>query len=1401
MTSDSLHLGIDLGSVSLKVVLIDRNDHILFERWTRVSGAPLEVVSSIMEELRLKYPGTAVASMGVTGSGRSLIASAVGATQVNEISAHSAAASKLHGEIKTIIEIGGQDSKLVILKDDGAIRDFKMNELCAAGTGAFLDQQATRLGMSIESFAALADDATDPVAIAGRCAVFAKTDMTHHQQEGRPLSDIVAGLNEALVRSYLSNLVRGKDLPTPIAFQGGVASNAGLVRAFRKILELEENDLIVPQNHLTMGAIGAAIISTTDADFEPKSFDRIIHEISNCIIAGSEADENHGVRLEKSSGAPLSPEFEELNLDGTFLGIDVGSVSVKLVLMGKGGLAFEDYRFSDGKPLDLLKVMIRNMNSQIGDLPIDGVGITGSGRNFIGKLLGVDVILNEITAQIRAAGFIMPKADTIIEIGGQDAKFMRIENGHASRFEMNKVCAAGTGAFLQEQAERLKVDLKRDFAALAFESMKPASLGARCTVFMESDLVSHQQMGYKKRDLVAGLSHSVVTNYLEKVVSGSPIGEKILFLGGVAENRAIVAALESQLERDIRTSTIGKLSGAIGAALAAFDARVSGRYAVSTFRSSLDSLEFEQFHCEDCPNACLITRAYDSRFTGHDSRPLTLGGRCGKWDASSVRTGPTRKSLISKRIELLEGRRSKIEDQKKSIIRPTNFDPRSSICEYKIGIPRALMAYDRLPLWRTFFEELGCAVVLSPHTDKALLEEGMKHLAVETCLPIKAFCSHIHHLQTGYDIDYIFVPSLVYSPSDKHNRDTSQCPYVQAARQFANNVATMPILNPVISWKWHPEAEKREMIKLARDLGFAKDKSALAWEKACDHQQKFRDELLSMGARTIRDLENGTLPRAFLLLGKDYNISDPKLNSDVVGIFESFGETLITQDMLADDSGNYSPDFKTLLWTHGKEILSAAEITTRVKNLYPVMITNFGCGPDSFTTRFAQKAAGDKPFLTLEVDEHSSAVGMETRIEAFLDSLPEHETETTAKYHDIPKVKRGTKRIYLPNFSDHGYAFAATFRSLGFEPVLTPLPDHESLRIGSKHSTSGECHPYTLMLGDYIKAARSADDFSDALFFMPDSGLCRVCQFGSMMRMVAKKENLNLPIHTNIEEILRSNTGATRQSRLQAVMIYWQMMRGMDFLSQKFFETRAYEIDAGNADAAHAEVRASLMKFINNDKPLEGLRNAIKIFDGVRVDKSTKRLKIGITGDYYTRICDYANSDIFRDIERLGGVVMLPPTMCEFAKYDNYQKTTWAINHRQPMKFFRHMVARGIVKRKEDEIRKLFGDGIEYGIPLEYKGAIERLKPYMDEKLPSGLTSSASAILEQISAGADGLLNLITFHCTYGLILSSVLAEIDKHHPDLPKLTLIFEGIKPNHNKLRLEAFMDRVRSCSKENI
>ncbi|MEW6253360.1 MAG: acyl-CoA dehydratase activase, partial [Planctomycetota bacterium] len=760
-------------------------------------------LDALLRECAETHPDARVRGVGITGSGRGLIERLLPCVPVNEITAHAAAIAALHPEVRTIVEIGGQDSKLIILDDapregkrrSRAITHFAMNELCAAGTGAFLDQQSARLGISIEAFSNLALTAAEAVPIAGRCAVFAKTDMTHHQQEGRSLADIVAGLYEALARSYMANLVRGRELPRPIAFQGGVAAGAALVRTFERLLCPGEA-LIVPAHHKVMGAIGAALASGGEAKGEAWALCDLAATLGREAerSPGAPAASNASGRLHRPRGQRFEPDFSGLCMDGACLGIDVGSVSVKLAVLSRGRLLDADYHFTDGRPVDALRAMLARLSKRVDPATIRGVGVTGSGRHFVGALIGADAVRNEISAQALAASVICPGADTVFEIGGQDAKFMRVRERRAEGFSMNRVCAAGTGAFLQEQAARLEVRLDGEFAEAAFESEHPAELGARCTVFMESDLVSHQQTGASRSDLIAGLSRSVVANYMEKVVAGARAGSRAVFLGGVAENEAIVAALEEQIGIPVLTSTVGRLSGAIGAAIAASD-EVQRTGKPSAFRAEDAKLAFDTHTCDGCAMNCRVssTRGTPQRH---------FGGRCGKWEGAGRTRAGRRDTPVARRREAVLGA---------ARAGAGGAGP-------AVGIPLALMAYDLMPAWRTFFEELGCRVVVSPPTNDAMLAEGMKRLVVETCLPVKAFCCHVHWL-SEQSVDFIFAPSLVITGRDAHGKETAHCPYIQSLPQFARPLTQKPLLNPLINWKLDPGSEAREMATLATKLG------------------------------------------------------------------------------------------------------------------------------------------------------------------------------------------------------------------------------------------------------------------------------------------------------------------------------------------------------------------------------------------------------------------------------------------------------------------------------------------------------------------------------------------------------------------------------------------------------
>lgn len=563
----TLRLGIDVGSLTVKLVVLDRDHRVVESVYRPSAGAPLATVLHALEDL-LAAGALSVEGVAVTGSGGRLLSEVLRVPYRNELVAQTEAVRRFYPQARTVIEIGGQDSKLLVLEEwDGRVEllDFSLNTQCAAGTGSFLEQQAARLGLSIEELSELAGQAQDPPYIAGRCAVFAKSDIVHLQQVGTPLPEILGGLCMALARNFRSDVGRGKPFRPPVLFQGGVSRNRGMVHAFRSVLGLSDRELIVPQHEVLMAAIGAALDRDGSTPFQwPTARDRLVRAI--------EAGQRPGV----SAFSPLTPPSRATVVVPTshssgrlYLGIDVGSVSTKgAVIDNAGHLVAKVYLRTRGDPLRAAREVLQALGQRVSPDQIRGVGVTGSGRDLVGRYVGADVVKNEITAQARAAVVIDPDVDTILEIGGQDAKFIRLDSGVVVDFALNKACAAGTGSFLEEQATRLGLPLE-EMISSALDAARPVPLGERCTVFMESDLIHHQNRGTAKRDLAAGLAYSIALNYLNRVVGDRPIGERILFQGGVAGNQAVVAAFCALLGKPVRVPPHFEVTGALGVALIA----------------------------------------------------------------------------------------------------------------------------------------------------------------------------------------------------------------------------------------------------------------------------------------------------------------------------------------------------------------------------------------------------------------------------------------------------------------------------------------------------------------------------------------------------------------------------------------------------------------------------------------------------------------------------------------------------------------------------------------------------------------------------------------------------------------------------------------------------------------
>ncbi|MHB1189634.1 MAG: acyl-CoA dehydratase activase, partial [Armatimonadota bacterium] len=1240
MSNKDLALGIDVGSVSVNLALLDAAGERIETRYVRHKGRPMQTTAYVLREILEKH-GERVHLCAATGTGGKMIAETLGAIFVNEVIAQAAAVSRLHPEVRTVIEIGGEDSKLIFLNPEerngaASIADFEMNTVCAAGTGSFLDQQATRMGLSIEEFGKLALQSENPPRVAGRCSVFAKSDMIHLQQKATPVYDIVAGLCFALARNFKSTVGAAKDLKMPIVFTGGVAANPGIVRALTSVLGLGEGELIIPAEFGCTGAIGAALMAMHSAPTE-LDFSKLDEVAHLAMKTADTAAEQKPLVLDRS----VTPEKNDIDATPTervsaYLGVDIGSISTNVVVMDREKRVLaKRYLMTASRPIEAVRRGLKEVGEEIGDrVEIRGACTTGSGRYLIADLIGADVVRNEITAQARAAAEIDREVDTIFEIGGQDSKYISLHNGAIVDFEMNKVCAAGTGSFLEEQAEKLGISIKGQFGDLALSSKSPANLGERCTVFMETELVRNQQGGAPTEDLVAGLAYSIVRNYINRVVGTKPIGKKIFFQGGVAANKGVVAAFEMVTGQPIIVPKHHEVTGAIGCACIAMEEDKGEGSKFKGFDLGNREYEISSFECKECANRCEINRVVAS-----GEKPLFYGSRCEKFD-------------VDRRAHAEAAHPDHFAEREEMLMRP--YAPSEPIPEGapRVGIPRALLFHELYPFWQAFFQEIGCEVIVSDATTKRIIHDGAERSVAETCFPMKVALGHVLNV-LDKEIDYVFLPSVVNMPQpDSRMTDSFVCPYVQSLAYTIKsaidfNEAGVKMLQPVIYLQHGRKHRIKALEGVGKTLGRGRSEVARAVAAAERNLTRFQNEVAERGRQVLAEV--GPDEKAIVVIGRAYNTCDPGANLEIPRKLNKMGVRCIPMDFLPVDSVRLPDDWNNMYWRYGQKILSAAELVADDPRFYPLYLTNFGCGPDSFVHKFFRERLGSKPCLVIEVDEHSADAGMITRCEAFLDSL-EHAADraVNARHFRPLNIRSGSERtVMIPNMSAHAYALAAAFECSGMKAAVLPEPDDETLEWGRKYTTGKECFPCIVTTGDMVKFTKRPEfDRDKYAFFMGGSGgPCRFGQYNALQRMVLDQIGYpDVPIFApNQASSFYNDMGIVGRKFLERG---WLGIVAVDLLEKCLRETRPYEVSEGAADEAFERSVRIVSEAIRTDGDLlAALGKARKLFGAVEVDRSVEKPIIGYVGEFYVRANAFSNQDIIRKIEGLGGEVWAAPLL------------------------------------------------------------------------------------------------------------------------------------------------------------
>lgn len=1394
------YLGLDIGSVSLNTVLLDDGYKVCDNYYDYVHGRPFNVLKDRLDSLLKKYPDTFIKGIAITGTGGKLATELIGGVFVNEIIAQATSSGRMYPDARTVIEIGGEDSKLILLESDPAaghsrLVDFEMNSICAAGTGSFLDQQARRIGVPIEKeFGKMALKSVDPPRIAGRCSVFAKSDMIHHQQIATPLHDIVAGLCFALARNFRSNVARSKEIKKPVIFSGGVAANIGMVRAFREVLNLTDGELIIPEFHASMGAIGAVMYAHSNKlemnEFKGlEKLEQYLAKTTSSFVSLPKLTESEAVYNKIVNFKP-----DGKNRLPVYLGIDVGSLSTNVVLIDKEhNVIARRYLPTAGKPLEAIQKGMTEIYDEVGEnVEVIGAGTTGSGRYLTGDFIGADTIQNEITAQATAAIDYDPTVDTIFEIGGQDSKYISIENGVVIDFEMNKVCAAGTGSFLEEQAEKLNINIVGEFGSMALKSESPVKLGDRCTVFMESDLNSFMQKGARNDNLVGGLAYSIVYNYLQKVVADRRVGNKIFFQGGVTNNKAVVAAFEQVLGKKIIIPPHFDVTGAIGAAILAQRSMKADQH--TTFKGfgvRNVSYDISRFTCQGCTNHCEIRRV---KIAG-EKKSLFYGGRCEKYETDDrKKINNNIPNLLKKRLEMLmEGYEETIGSR-----------------NITIGIPRALMVfYQQFPFWKTFFEQLGFTVVLSRESDKSLLTQSIETITAETCLPVELMHGHVIDL-IEKNVDYIFLPFIVNAKFRGYDKTSNcNCPWIQSypfmvKAALRGRIDEKKLLTPTLHFRYFERALVKEMMGYFNakfNIGRKEIREAIYYADSV--QTMFERKLVEYGKDVMKNMPAGCRP--VVLLGRPYNNGDPHLNMALVEKLIGQNVMPIPVDMLDLTPNDIFVSYRNMYWPNGQKIIAAAQHVARTDGLYAVYVSNFRCGPDSFIWHYVTEELKGKPFLHLEVDEHSADAGMVTRIEAFLDSLrgsEMNEKKEVEIYRPRPSPSSPPKDrvLYFPYMHDGATMIAAAARSIGVPSEVLPMQTEEDLALGRKYTSSKECFPMICTTGSFIKKLQEPGaDPSKMSFFMPDhNGPCRFGQYNQFHRILFdrlgyEKAELITPSNDTSYQDIAGEHGM--KFRINA----WKGFVAFDYIRKLYREIKVYEINKGETERVYRDALKKVEQCIENNS--KGLRKLLVSIAGefmnIKTDRSRRRPVVAVLGEIFMRDNAGCNGNIANRLEDLGAEVLIGP-FSEWITYSTHRFTRdskWKNDTKGVFKsrlqgigqeIIVESLLRGITKFTDHEKEVSLHDMLNM--------CNTYVSEFYDGDPPIAMGSSAALA----KRGVSGIAAILPFTCMPGTLIAAVSDSFRKDNNNIPFINIAYDGQDSVSLDTRLQAFVFQVKEYAK---
>lgn len=1259
MIKKNYTLGIDIGSTTVKIVVMNKENEILFSDYERHFANIQETLADLMKKAMDKLGDITIQPV-ITGSGGLTISKHLDVPFVQEVISVATSLQDYAPHTDVAIELGGEDAKIIYFTNGV---EQRMNGICAGGTGSFIDQMASLLKTDAAGLNEYAKDYKAIYPIAARCGVFAKSDVQPLINEGATKPDLSASIFQAVVNQTISGLACGKPIRGNIAFLGGPLHFLTELRnAFIRTLKLTDDQIISPENSHLFAAIGAAMNSKVESQAKlsnlyKKLYDGIqmdfeVQRMQPLFKNESEYQEftkKHSVHTIKK--AKLS-EYE----GNCFLGIDAGSTTTKVALVGEdGSLLYSFYSNNNGSPL---KTTIKSLK-EIYDLLPEKAKIvrscaTGYGEALVKAALVLDEGEVETVAHYRAAAFFEPDVDCILDIGGQDMKCIKIKNKSVDNVLLNEACSSGCGSFIETFAKSLNYEVE-DFAKVALYAENPIDLGTRCTVFMNSKVKQAQKEGATVADISAGLAYSVIKNALYKVIkitSPKDLGKKMVVQGGTFYNDAVLRSFEIISGCEAVRPDIAGIMGAFGAALIA-RGHYDGSESTMLTIDQINELKFETSlaRCGKCTNNCTLTI---NKFTG--GRRFISGNRCER-GVGKERNKENIPNLFDYKLDRYFNYSPLAKDQA----------PRGTV-----GIPRVLNMYENYPFWHSFFTKLGYHIDLSPVSNRKIYELGIESIPSESeCYPAKLVHGHVKWL-IDRGVKYIFYPCIPYERIEYPGaNDHFNCPIVTSyPENIKNNMEeireqSIDFDNSFISFE-SEEIVTNRLVEIFTQRGIEtrdiKEACKLAWEELLNA----REDLKKKGEETIAYLK-ASGRKGIVLAGRPYHI-DPEIHHGIAEMINSFGVAVLTEDAISHLAEIDRPTIVVDQWMYHSRLYAAASYVRTQPNLELVQLNSFGCGLDAVTTDQVNDILTDsgKIYTVLKIDEVNNLGAARIRIRSLLSAVREREEMNykpqlvSSAYHRavFTKDMKDSYTILAPQMSPiHFDLLEPALRHGGYNVVVLPNDNHRSVDVGLQYVNNDACYPSLMVVGQIMDALLSGkyDLNKVAVMITQTGGGCRATNYIGFIRRALEKAGMShIPVISLSASGIEKNPGLKITPGL-LIRAMQSLVYG-DVFMRVLYKVRPYEKVPGSANALHEKWRDICIKSLEKGKWSEykkNLRGIIHDFDNLPIHEDMKKPKVGVVGEILVKFLPSANNYLVELLEAEGAEAVVPDLL-DFLMYCAY---------------------------------------------------------------------------------------------------------------------------------------------------